>query len=144
MDWSIDYSTLPVYVRVATSGVTTVEDTKAMWNELLASEDWSRGMSILLESTEVRPAGTEGYHLTQEMARYFIERMAEIGESCIAFVRADRDIFNYTSQLQYAIRMRGSSVIIRSFGNEQAAIDWLKAIYRETEKPESRSSPDPS
>jgi hypothetical protein len=140
MDWSIDYSPLPVYVRVATSGVATVEDTKAMWNELLASENWSGGTSVLLESTEIRPAGTEGYHLTQEMARYFIERMAEIGESCVAFVRADRDVFNYISQLQYAIRMRGSSVIIRSFGNEQAAVEWLKAIYREIEKKPKNSS----
>lgn len=134
MDWTIDYSPLPVYIRVATSGAATVEDNKAMWNELLAAENWSGGTSILLKSSEARPTGTEGYHITQETARYFIERMADIGESCIAFVRADRDVFNYTSQLQYAIRMRGSSVIIRNFGNEQAAIDWLKTIYREAEK----------
>jgi hypothetical protein len=145
MDWTIDYSPLPVYIRVATSGVATVEDTRAMWDELLASENWSTGTSVLLNSSEVRPAGTEGYHITQEMARYFIERVAEIGESCIAFVRADRDVFSYTSQLQYAIRMRGSSVIIRSFGKEQAAIDWLQTIYREDgKKSDHDSSVEPS
>lgn len=144
MDWTIDYSPLPVYIRVATSGSATVEDNKAMWNELLAAENWSGGTSVLLESSEARPTGTEAYQITQEMARYLIDRMAEIGESCVAFVRADRDVFNYTSQLQYAIRMRGSSVIIRSFGNEQAAIDWLRTIYHETEKkPQNPSSIDP-
>ena len=129
MDWTIDYSPLPVYIRVATAGVATIKGSKVMWDEILASENWVSGTSILFEHSAARPQGTEGYHLTQEMTRYFSEKVAEIGDSCLAVILADRDVYHYVSQFQYAIRLRGSAVIIRSFADERAAVEWLEAVY---------------
>jgi len=134
MDWKIDYSPLPIFIRVVTGGTATAEDNKAMWDEILASEHWAPGTSVLLENAAARPTGTDGYHINQEMTRYFAERVDEIGNGCLAIMQADRDIYNYVSQFQYAIRMRGSSVIIRSFSDAPTASQWLETVHGETEK----------
>jgi hypothetical protein len=131
MDWTIDYSPLPVYVRVATGGMATAEGSRVMWDEILNSEHWVPGTSVLFRHLAARLQGTEGYRLTQGLTRYFAEKVAEIGDSCLAVILVDSDVYHYLSQFQYAIRMRGSSVIVRSFTDEQTAIEWLEAVYRD-------------
>ena len=135
MNWSIDYSPLPVYIRVTTDGTASLEDTTAMWDEILASEFWKPGTSLLFDSGAVRRLGPGGYRLTQETAHYFISKNAEIGESNIAVFRGHEEIYRFSSQFQYAVRMRGSAVIIRNFSNEQTAVDWLSIIAHEDSEP---------
>jgi hypothetical protein len=144
MDWRIDYSPLPVYVRIVVAGTSAVADNKAMWDDLLASECWAPGTSVLFESSVIRQMGTGSYHSMQEVARHFAERAGEIGESCLAVLRADRDEFNYVSQFQYAVRLRGSSVTIRNFTDERAAVEWLETVYHDKERSKMSSVARPS
>jgi hypothetical protein len=135
MDWNIDYSPLPVYIRIATEGPVSFEDTKAMWDEILASREWIPGTCVLFDSGSVRPR-TVGDRVTDETAHYFIEREKDIGECLIAVFRGHPEIYRFSSQFQYAIRMRGSSVVIRNFSTEKAAIEWLSLIAVERQQAE--------
>ena len=128
MKWNIDHSNLPVYVRVTVEGQPAVEDNRAMWDEILASEHWKPGTSILYDNSRLDALGTTATRITEESVRYFIEREAEIGPTCIAVYRGTRDIPTYSRQFQYAIRLRGSSVIIRNFADEDAAVEWLSIL----------------
>jgi hypothetical protein len=128
MKWTIDHSNLPVYLRVNVEGKPTVESNRALWDEILKSEAWTPGTSVLFDSGRLEPLGPEANHLTQESVRYFIEYADEIGPSCIAVFRARPETYSYSRQFQYAIRLRGSAVIVRRFSDEQAAIDWLNIL----------------
>jgi hypothetical protein len=78
VNWEIDYSPLPVYIRVATAGTVSFEDHKALWDKLLASEHWSPGIGVLMDSAAIPPTGVKGYRITQAAAKYFVERDADI------------------------------------------------------------------
>ena len=69
MNWEIDLSTLPVYIRVATVGTVSFESHKVMWDEILASEHWTPGTCVLMDSAAIPPSGANGYRITQAAAR---------------------------------------------------------------------------
>jgi hypothetical protein len=128
MNWEIDYSPIPVYIRVVTSGIVTADDHSAMWDELLKSGSWKPGTGVLFEAGSIQPLGAEGYRITQQSTRYLIQRKDEIGSSCVALVLAGSENTVHARQLQYAVQLRGSSMVIRNFADEASAIDWLRAV----------------
>jgi len=128
MNWEIDFSPLPVYIRVATEGTISLGEHRVLWDEILSSKQWTPGMCVLIKADTIPPSGVEGYRVTKAAARYFVERDAEIGRSCIAVVRADPQNYYHSRQFQYAIQLRGSSVVVRNFTNEATAVSWFENV----------------
>ena len=126
MNWEIDFSPLPVYIRVATAGTVAPVEHKAMWDEIISSEHWAPGTCVLMMSDANPPPGAESYQVTRSAVRYFVERDAEIGKSCIAVVRPGPPNYYHSRQFQYAIQLRGSSVVVRNFTDEVSAVSWLR------------------
>jgi hypothetical protein len=81
-----------------------------------------------MDSAAIPPTGADGYRVTQAAARYFVERDPEFGKSCIAVVRANPQNYYHSRQFQYAIQLRGSSVVVRNFTDETSAVAWLEAV----------------
>jgi hypothetical protein len=129
MNWEIDFSPLPVYIRVTTAGTVSLGEHKKMWDEIVSSENWTPGTSVLMKSRALPPFGVEGYRITQDAARYFVERNADLDKTCIAVVREDPQNYYHSRQFQYAIRLRGSSVTVRNFTDENSAAAWLENIH---------------
>jgi hypothetical protein len=125
MKWTFDHSQLPVYVRVIVEGKANINDARALLDELVLSELWHPGMSVLVDISEMPPTGDDRFAIIQDLIQYFIERRQDIGKSCIATVRPRAEAYNYIRQFEYGIRLRGSEAIVRNFMNTGNAADWL-------------------
>jgi hypothetical protein len=125
MKWTFDHSQMPVCVRVDVEGDATLEGTFALWNEIITSDAWHPGMSVLLDITNLSQFGGGGSQIMQKLIGYFIEHREEIGKSCIAIVRPNPEVYNYGRQFEYGIRLRGSAVVVRNFLNVEHASEWL-------------------
>jgi hypothetical protein len=130
MKWTIDHSCLPAYLRVTIEGDPTAESNFALWDELLLHDSWTPGRSVMFNVTALQEMGPAANEITQLAIQYFIENEKRIGPSCIAVVRGERGANSYSRQFQYALRLRGSSVVIRYFADEDAAAEWLMHISR--------------
>ena len=126
MKWTFDHAGLPAYVRVSVDGNATAEDSRALWQELIALPEWKPGTSVLIDNRSLEPMGFKNAEMVREVADLFVEKKDEIGASCIAVVRKEPERYSYSRQFEYSIRLRGSPVIVRNFFDEAAAIEWLK------------------
>lgn len=125
MKWTFDHSHLPVYVRVIIEGSVSIVDAYALMDELLDSERWHPGMSILVDLNNVLPASDNWHLIIKDLIGYFIDRRNIIGKCCIATVRPHAEAYNYIRQFEYGIRLRGSEVVVRNFINSDHASEWL-------------------
>ena len=125
MKWTFDNSGLPAFVRIAVEGKATVEESRALWTELITSKEWKPGTAVLVDAQvdESGPGTSERVH---KVADLFIEKRDQIGPSCIAVVRRRPERYRYSRQFEYSIRLRGSPVAIRNFTDEASAVEWLK------------------
>jgi len=126
MKWTFDNAGLPVFVRVSVEGKATVEESRALWRELIGLKEWKSGMSVLIDNRELESMGSTGAQIVTEVSGFFLEKQDEIGPSCIAVVRKSSEFYSYSRQFEYSIRLRGSPVIVRNFTDEKSAIDWLE------------------
>ena len=125
MKWTFDHSQLPVYLRVIVEGKVSVDDARALMDELVNSQQWHPGMSILVDISELPPTSDNWQVIVRELIRYFVERRHDIGKSCIATVRPHAEAYNYIRQFEYGIRLRGSEAVVRNFVNADHAAEWL-------------------
>ena len=130
MKWTLDHSFLPVYLRVAIQGKSTAAANRALWEALLSHEDWRPGTSILFDVTGMEQLGDSANEITEASITYFVENKERIGPSCIAVVRGHNEINGYSNRFQYALRLRGSSVVVRNFADETSAVEWLAHISK--------------
>lgn len=131
MKWSIDKSHLPEYLKLTVSGGPTAEDYVRMWNEVLSLDEWERGTPVLKDITRRAPLGPSAHEIQSAVADLLDEHRSLIEESTIAiFASAASDIYNHDRILEYALRLRGSTMLIRTFENEKDAIDWLARMRR--------------
>ena len=125
MKWTFNHSRLPVYLRVDVEGSISADEMAAFWSDLIAQPDWRPGTSILIDNVRLDPLGPNAPDVIKTSTTFFIENQDAIGPSCIAIVRTTAEIYLYSRQFEYALRLRGSSVVVRNFGDETAAIEWL-------------------
>ena len=125
MKWKFDHSRIPVYFRVDVEGSVSADEMAAFWSELIAHPEWRPGTSILIDNNHLEPLGPGAPEIIKRSTSFFIENQSAIGPSCIAIVRTTAEIYLYSRQFEYALRLRGSSVVVRNFGDEGAAIEWL-------------------
>jgi hypothetical protein len=127
MDWYIDKSPLPKYLRLVITGKPSVEEYLELWRNVLAIDDWKQGTPILQDVTGREPLGSEAHRIQTAIADLLTEHRDRIGSSNIA-VFTNPDVYNYGRILEYALRLRGSQMLIRTFENEDEAVEWLNYV----------------
>jgi hypothetical protein len=125
MNWQIDHSPLPDYIRAALDGKPTLEDYQTFWSEIIGSENWRPGTAILKDIRNREPLGTDGYEIVRGIAEYLTSEKDRVGKSMLAIVANAHDGYSYGRVLEYAVRIRNSGMLIRTFGDESSAIQWL-------------------
>ena len=125
MKWTLDPSQLPVYLQLSVEGKANADEVRKLMDDLIGSDPWHPGMSLLVDISGLQPTGDERNAIIQDLVRYFIERRQDIGKSCIATVRPRAEAYNYIRQFEYGIRLRGSEAVVRNFMNARHAAQWL-------------------
>jgi hypothetical protein len=124
MEWKIDGSSMPFYIRVETSGKASPERFAEMWDEVLASEHWRPGQTVLVDNRKLEPL-KDADRFTEAGIEYFAKNAARFGKACIATISVFPENFKYARQFQYGTRLRGCDVVLQVFGSEKQAVDWL-------------------
>ena len=125
MNWQIDHSSLPEYIRASLDGTPTLEDYQAFWTELIGSENWRPGTPILKDIRNRERLGSDGYDIVRSVAEFLTSENERVGQSMLAIVANAHDGYSYGRVLEYGLRIRNSGIVIRTFGDEEAAIEWL-------------------
>src|SRR6476469_10574283 len=115
MKWTVDSSPMPAYVRVEASGEATPEGFAAMWDDILASDFWCPGLTVLMDKRKLDPL-KDPEALTMANIEYFARNAARFGHTCISAVSSYPENFKYARQFQYGIRLRGCDVVVQLFG----------------------------
>ena len=138
MDWKIDIDSMPSYVRVETNGEASPNSFAEMWDEILKSEFWYAGLSVLMDNRKLKPL-KDADALTTAAIEYFAKNSERIGKVCIATLTAQPENFKYARQFQYGIRLRGSGVALQIFSSEKQCVEWLDH-YSEIRSKENHSA----
>jgi len=125
MKWTIDHSRLPVFIRVDVDGTASSEDNIALWSALLSLNEWQPGTSVLIDNRKLEPPRIGSSQMMMDLTQFFIQRKEKIGPACIAIIRTSSEGYAYSRQFEYGLRLRGSEVIVRNFGDEKEAVAWL-------------------
>jgi hypothetical protein len=129
MKWMIDKSRLPSFVRVVTSGEPTLHHLKAMWQEIIESDFWYPGLTVLVDNRILKPL-KDPDSFTTGAIEFFTANKAILGKACIAVISNQPDNFKYARRFQYGIRLGGSDAVLQLFGTETQALAWLNYFHR--------------
>lgn len=124
MKWNIDTSSMPSYLRVETNGEPTPESFAGMWDEILQSDFWRPGFTVLIDNRKLKPL-KDADALTTASIDYFAQNAARIGKACISVVSSQPENFKYARQFQYGTRLQGCDAVLQVFGTESQAVEWL-------------------
>jgi hypothetical protein len=128
MKWTIDKGPMPSYLRVETGGAASSKGFAAMWDEILASNVWHPGLTVLIDHRNLKPP-KHAEALTRAGIDYFAKNAVRIGKACISMVSARPEDYKYARQFQYGSRLHGCDVVLQLFGTETQAIAWLNYHY---------------
>jgi len=126
MNWKIDHSDLPAFIRVTVDGNVTLERFEALWDDLCSHEQWRPGTSVLMDNRKMDRIGVDGIGLMAGAAEYFGANHDKIGDARVAVISAHREHFMHARQFQYAIRNRNSPANVQIFFDENEAVEWLR------------------
>jgi hypothetical protein len=124
MKWNIDSSSMPSYLHVETDGEPTSESFAAMWDEILQSDFWHPGFTVLIDNRKLKPF-KDADAVTTSSIDYFAKNNARIGKACISVVSSRPENFKYARQFQYGTRLHGCDAVLQVFGTETQAVEWL-------------------
>ena len=124
MKWTIDNGSMPYYIRVETDGDASSESIVAMWDELIQSDSWSPGLTVLIDNRKLKQL-KDGEAITNACIDYFAENKDRIGKACISTVSDHPENFKFARQFQYGTRLKGSDVVLQLFTSESQALRWL-------------------
>lgn len=131
MRWTFDASHLPSYLRITSEGEVTPDLYKQMWNEILSSDSWRPGMSVIVDGRDFEPVAPEHIRgMTTELANFFADRADDIGTSHIARL-VNPENFQSTRRFQYALMTRDLPMTFQIFVNESDAILWLEYFEKQ-------------
>lgn len=126
MNWKIDDSDLPGFIRVTVEGATSLERITALWDEICSHEKWRPGTSVLMDNRKMERIGNEGIGLVAGAARYFTDIHDKLGGARIAVISGHREHFMHARQFQYSIRNRNSAANVQIFYDEDEGLEWLR------------------
>jgi hypothetical protein len=124
MKWTIDKSRLPDFVRVETSGPPDLDDLMTMWDEIVESDFWQPGFTVLLDNRKLKEAKDPSRYVSAAI-EYFAENKDRLGTACIAALGVKSVSFQHARRFQYGIRLKGSDVVLQMFDSESQALAWI-------------------
>jgi len=124
MKWTLDHSRAPCFIRVVVEGKPSAKETLELWEQLLSCDEWRPDTSVLIDNTRLG-AGWVNSENIDSLAKYLISKQRSIGDGLIAVLGSTADVNRYSRQLEYGLKLRGVAVLVRNFGDERAAIEWL-------------------
>jgi len=128
MTWTIDDSSMPMYLRATIEGLPAVEDYLALWNAIVAHDGWQPGTSVLVDATQREPLGSQALTIVDELAHFFAKNKSKFGRSCIASFVSETESYKFSRVFEYSAHLRGSSIVLRTFRDEESAIRWLSYV----------------
>ena len=132
MKLTSDTSSLPSFLRITASGHVTLEQYIQMWNEILASDIWKSGMSVMVDGRGFEPVAPEALKgMTTDLANFFAERASEIGTSHIARLVNPHN-FQSARRFQYALATRDLPITFQIFVHESDAVLWLEYFEKQS------------
>ena len=99
-----------------------------MWRTVLAHDKWEPGTSVLVDATLREPFGSQALSLVDELARFFAENRDSFGNSFIASFVSEPESYKFSRVFEYSAHLRGSSVVLRTFPDEESALRWLSYL----------------
>jgi hypothetical protein len=128
MKWTIDDSSMPMYLRAKIEGPPSIDDYLDLWNAILAHDKWCPGLSVLVDATKRESLGPQALTLVDDLADFFAENNNRFGRSCIASFVSETESYKFSRVFEYSAPLRGSSVVLRTFPDEESAIHWLSYL----------------
>jgi len=128
MKWTIEDSSMPMYLRATIEGPPSIEDYLAMWSAVLAHDRWKPGTSVLVDATLREPFGQHALSLVDQLAHFFAENQNKFGNSFIASFVSEPESYKFSRVFEYSAHLRGSSVVLRTFPDEESALLWLSYL----------------
>lgn len=128
MKWTIDDSSMPHYLRVTISGPPVIEEYLALWQAVLDHDRWQPGICVLVDATRRDTLASQALSLVDALARFFAENASKFGRTRIASFVSETEAYRFSRVFEYSARLRGSSVVLRTFPDEVAALRWLSYV----------------
>jgi hypothetical protein len=125
MNWKIDDTALPAFMRLKVEGTPTSEDYVSAWQTIIGHEGWKPGTSVLIDAKKREPLGSDAPIIVEALAEFFGKHNTDLGTTCVASVTKEEQGYIYKRLLEYAAKLRGADITMRNFDDEQAAIEWL-------------------
>ena len=125
MNWAIDDTSLPDFLRLKVEGTPTHNDYVAAWQTVIHHEGWKPGTSVLIDATKREPLGSQAPLIVEALANFFGKHSADLGPVCVASITREEQGYIYKRMLEYGARLRGSDVTLRNFDDERTAVAWL-------------------
>jgi len=127
MKFEVVFSFLPEYVRLTVEGALQLEEFQKMWNGVLQSGEWKVGTAVLLDCRRRSLTSIEQNNLAAELADFYLSRDTDLRACRMASLIGGPENFGFSRRMEYALSIRHSSIVLRTFYGEAAAIDWLTA-----------------
>ena len=128
MKWTIDDSSMPMCLGATIEGEPSIDGYLDLWNAVLAHDKWRPGVSVLIDALRREPFGSQALAITDELAQFFAKNSGKLGRSCIASLASEPESYKFSRVLEYSARLRGSSVVLHTFPDEESAIHWLSYV----------------
>jgi hypothetical protein len=125
MEWTIDKSRLPSFIRVETRGEPQLKDLMDMWQEILESDFWKPGLNVLVDNRKLGQI-KERDRFTLGAIEFFAAHRKILGTACIAAIRNEPTNDKYVRLFQYGVTLKGSDAVLEIFSSETEAITWLE------------------
>jgi hypothetical protein len=134
MNWTIDDSTLPGFLRLKVEGTPTREDYVSAWAHIIGHQDWKPGTSVLIDATKREPLGSQAPIIVEALADFFGRHHTDLGPVCVASITKEEQGYIYKRILEYAAKLRGSDVTLRNFDDEPTAVEWLTQFCNQRDR----------
>jgi len=125
MEWTIDKSSLPKYVRVNASGEPSIDGLLDMWSEVISSEFWRPGFALLLDNRELGQC-KDPTALTLSILEFFADNRERFGKACIVSLAVRAIDETHVRMFEYGIKLNGSDVETQVINSETEAKEWLE------------------
>ena len=125
MNWKIDDTSLPAFLRLEVEGKPTREDYVSAWRTVIHHQQWKPGTAVLIDATKREPLGSEAPIIVDALADFFGKHNIDLGPSCVASITKEEQGYIFKRLLEYTAKLRGSNVTMRNFDDESAAVHWL-------------------
>jgi hypothetical protein len=136
MNWTIDDTALPAFLRLKVEGTPTSGDYVSAWQTIIRHRQWQPGTPVLIDATKRDPLGSQAPMIVEALAEFFGKHNTDVGPTCVASITKEEQGYIYKRLLEYSANLRGADITMRNFDDENAAIEWLTRFCNQRKEPQ--------